>query len=347
MKSHPFPLMVAVAVCGWAPAAPVPKEKPREGLIGVVKDGEVLLLTPDGEVATRITPKKKDTWPPSTTAHPAPTATGFPVAMLAPVEIVESVKGKPNYTGCGVWLLSGPGDAVGKRVDVGEHRLQGQLLWSRGGKHLFVQCFLPADELKANVVKYGTCGVGKYLIVDPATGKTTDAAIPAEHKLIGETADGKLLCDGWWPVATANAVGGRLRGAEHPLFIVPADGKKAEAVKPLPARLDALDLAPDGRTLLCQGYVPKSLSDTFETFDVVSGETAVIEVADLKGRNVRAAHSGCWSPDGKRMVIGFGEQDEKGRQVGGWKLMACNADGANCKELLNANGQWAIKGVWR
>ena len=63
-----------VGFSAWVTAAPVPKEKPREGLIGVVKDGEVLLLKPDGTVAHRLKPKTP--WAETAIAHPAPTATG-------------------------------------------------------------------------------------------------------------------------------------------------------------------------------------------------------------------------------------------------------------------------------
>jgi hypothetical protein len=308
----------------------------------------MLLLKPDGEVVHRLKPKTP--WSESVGGRPAPTASGFPLAVMAVTDTLEGVKGKPMYQSCGVWLIAGPDDPDGKPVDVGDHKLAGRMRWSADGKRLFVHCFPPPDDLQANVAKYGTCGVGKYLAIDPATGKATDAPIPAEHQLIGETPDGRLLCDGWWPAAVAKAGNARRPGlpaGEHPLFLVSADGKKLEAVKPLPARLDALELSPDGRTLLCQGYVKGTSCDTFETFDILSGDTAVIEMADLKGKLIRAAHSGSWSPDGKRIVVGYGEQDEKGRVLSAWKLVACDADGRNCKELLSSDGASALKGSWK
>jgi hypothetical protein len=337
---------IALLLAASALTAPVPKAAPRAGLIGVVKDGEVLLLRPDGEVADRL--KAKKPWREDAIAHPAPTASGFPVAVMAVTGTVEGAKGKPMYQSCGVWLIAGSDDPDGKLVDAGENRLRMQLVWSRDGKRVYVHCFLPADDLIATVAKHGTCGVGKYLAIDPATGKLTDIPIPEAHQLIGETADGKLLTDGWWPEAAKKAPNGPLQMSDRPLFRVSADGKTVEELEhKLPSRLHALDLSPDGRTLLCRGYARGVVSDTAETFDIVSGEKAVIELADLKGKFIRAANSGSWSPDGKRFVFAFGEEDGKGRVLSGWKLMACDADGRNCKELLSSDGASALKASWK
>lgn len=335
-------------VAGWLvvtpvlTAAPVPKEKPREGWLAVWNNGEPVLLSPDGKVAHDL---KHENWREVKFGSLHPSPNGFPVVAVVRTGSIEI--GRSHYPTCELWLIQDPKKPGGEKLVIEGEALTGRLIWSRTGGRFYVECHPPLDEMKATHAKHGFEGQGKYLAFDLSTRKATDASVPAGHYLIGERPGGSLITNGTLVRRMKGAPKGPLpETKEENLFEVSADGKRVEELKACPGDLILSDLSPDGRSIIGHRYQSESDTERLVIFDLKSGDQQTLDVPEFADRSTHLS-SVRWSPDGKRIAFTYNHPKQPITSKGGYILYVCDADGKSGREVYRWGQGWLSKFDWK
>lgn len=313
-----------------ASAAPVPKSlKQPVGRIGVHKGWAFYLLRPDGATTHQfdVRDDTKSDWLESP-YRVCPSPNGFPVAVL--MRNSKDVRYKLR-------LFRSSYDLKGEVLTV-KGEFTGHLIWSRTGKRFYASH--RADQ-KAKV---------KYLVIDPATGKTTASVIPEGHWLVGEAADGTLVTTDVVELDSPHRMREAKPEGELSLARVSADGKTITPLKPCSGdsrrhtgHFSPIDLSPDGHTVLSSRFDQRTDSDVLFTFDTDTGETTVIRPKWLDGMRVHINQTK-WSPDGKRVGLAYEQRFPSHRET--CTLSLCDLDGSNDTTVFIWKHPDEIKGQW-
>ena len=347
----PTPTPIATASPLASMMAPVPKAVPREGVIVLSSFQPVPpleFLTPSGDklkasvalgsAASPINPGEKPVCP-LMLARWSPDAKRLLAVKLGPIPQGNVGPYAPMH----LWVFDCDSEDGPTEPLLANMRMP-SAVWSHDGTKLYGSSI--DKEKEADPIPK----TGPYPLVcwtlDVKTRVQTALAVPAGHRIVDLSPDGKTLltvreteCAKPWHLET---------------YLVPLATLKPKRLTEKP--FYGMRFSPNGaRAIGAQIEERKDTSPKLRpvTVSVADGSVVAIRVSD----DVDGVYLACWSPDGKRIALMWHEliPQPPGIPVpvggGPWaatRVTVCDSDGANAKVIVRREWDLSIRGLdWK
>jgi RNA polymerase sigma factor (sigma-70 family) len=302
--------LVAGLVTGQPPALPAgravdaPLAQPDPGRLYIWRRGEVIGLDPKGGNET-----------PALTGRTGVVLGGFAVSPDGKRAAFLQQRDRTTRL-----LVRDVGPDV-PATSLGEAGESDTFAWSGDGTELAVCRFVDGEKKRTATV-----------IIDVATKARTPVALPDGHTLLDWSRDGRSF------LTARQQPGDRPNTVLVELWLMNRDGSAGrrlgdEKVGPFHGRF-----SPDGRRVLAmaegggQDGAPRLV-----VLDLATGAATWV-----RGTG-RAAHTFCWSPDGRRVAYTWASHDPADPALSdteiGYYLTVCDPDGGNPRTVLSATSQ--------